>query len=97
MSLILRFNIGSSDFVKNGQDPDDHQNMIETKVRATAIDSQFSVSGRMDSAARRRKREPPKGEPKGLKEKVGIFAPKARTILRYILQNAALRMFRIEF
>ena len=47
-------------------------------LRATAIDFQFSVSERMDSAARRRKREPPKGEPKGLKEKVGIFVPKAR-------------------
>ena len=40
------------------------------RLRATAIDLHFSVSERMDSAARRRKRKPPKRKPKDLREKV---------------------------
>ena len=54
-------------------------------LRATEINLSFSVSGRMDFPRGCRKREPSKRERKGLREKLGNFAPKARIF--FGLQN----------
>ena len=74
------------DFAGGSPQTSSHKSSVffTLELRATAIDSHFSVSARMDSGGRRRKREPPKREPKGLREKGEIIAPKARTFLEGI-------------